>query len=127
MHNVQEYSVLYNNAIRPVICDGWHFYLHDHIISIRVELLVHKTSFILRCVCQARTMGIDVHLSTVCVFCIGNVTAVWCFCLIFYNIFHQSHISARLKSGFWYSLNCNLIIRFEQSYTPSFFQGRSRL
>jgi hypothetical protein len=24
MHNVQDYSVLYNNVVRPVICDGWH-------------------------------------------------------------------------------------------------------
>jgi len=27
MYNVQEYIVLYNNAIPPVICDGWHFLL----------------------------------------------------------------------------------------------------
>ena len=25
MHNVQDYSVLYDNAVRPAICEGWHF------------------------------------------------------------------------------------------------------
>jgi hypothetical protein len=25
MYNVQDYSVLYINVVRPVICDGWHF------------------------------------------------------------------------------------------------------
>jgi hypothetical protein len=24
MHNVQDYSVLYDNAVRPVICEGWY-------------------------------------------------------------------------------------------------------
>jgi hypothetical protein len=23
--NVQDYSVLYNNAVRSVLCEGWHF------------------------------------------------------------------------------------------------------
>ena len=23
--NVQDYSVLYNNAVRPVLCECWHF------------------------------------------------------------------------------------------------------
>ena len=25
MYNVQDYSVLYNNAVCLVICEGWHF------------------------------------------------------------------------------------------------------
>jgi len=25
MHNAQNYSILYNNAVRSVICEGWHF------------------------------------------------------------------------------------------------------
>ena len=25
MHNVQDSSVLYDNAVLPVICEGWHF------------------------------------------------------------------------------------------------------
>ena len=25
MYNVQDYSVLYNNDVRPIICDGWYF------------------------------------------------------------------------------------------------------
>jgi len=25
MHNVQDNSVLYNNAVHRVICEGWHF------------------------------------------------------------------------------------------------------
>ena len=103
------------------------FYLHDHIISIRVECIAHTTSFILRCVCQARTIGIDVTS----VYCLSFLHWKYydnmVFCWIFYNRFHQSHISARLKQGFWYSLNCDLIDRFEQSHTPSFFQGLSRL
>jgi hypothetical protein len=24
MYNVQDYSVLYNKAVLPVICEGWH-------------------------------------------------------------------------------------------------------
>ena len=76
------------------------FYLHDHIISIRVECLAHTTSFILRCVCQARTIGIDVTS----VYCLSFLHWKYydnmVFCLIFYNRFHQSHISARLKQGF---------------------------
>jgi hypothetical protein len=27
MYNVQDNSVLYNNDVRPVICEGWHFTL----------------------------------------------------------------------------------------------------
>ena len=25
MYNVQDYSVHYNNVVRPVICEGWYF------------------------------------------------------------------------------------------------------
>ena len=25
MYNVQDYSVLYNNTVRSVICEGWQF------------------------------------------------------------------------------------------------------
>ena len=25
MYNVQDYSILYNSVVRPVICQGWHF------------------------------------------------------------------------------------------------------
>ena len=25
MLNVQDYSILYNNAVRVVMCEGWHF------------------------------------------------------------------------------------------------------
>jgi len=25
LYNVQDYKVLYNNAVRPVKCKGWHF------------------------------------------------------------------------------------------------------
>jgi hypothetical protein len=25
MHDVQDESVLWNNVVRPVICEGWHF------------------------------------------------------------------------------------------------------
>jgi len=25
MYNVQDYSVLYNNAVRPVICESWNY------------------------------------------------------------------------------------------------------
>ena len=35
MHNVQDYSVLYNNAVRPFICEGWHIsYLWHFIILV---------------------------------------------------------------------------------------------
>ena len=49
IYNVQDYSVLYNNSVLPVICECWHFtlvwkHLHDRIISLRGEVWVHKTS-----------------------------------------------------------------------------------
>ena len=25
LHNVQDYSILYNKVVHPVICEGWHF------------------------------------------------------------------------------------------------------
>ena len=25
MYNVQDYSILYNKVVHPVICEGWHF------------------------------------------------------------------------------------------------------
>ena len=42
MCNVQDYSVLYNKVVSPVICEGWHFthnckQLHDPIIPLRGE------------------------------------------------------------------------------------------
>jgi hypothetical protein len=40
------YSVLYNNSAHVVKCKGLHFvyekHLHDHVISIKVEVCVHK-------------------------------------------------------------------------------------
>ena len=40
---------LYNNAVGSVMCEGWYFditwkHLHDRIISLRGEVLAHKTS-----------------------------------------------------------------------------------
>jgi hypothetical protein len=38
-------SVLYNNTVRPVICEGWHFtHLYDRIIALRVEGWANKTT-----------------------------------------------------------------------------------
>ena len=31
MHKVQDMSILYNNAVRPVICEGWHFTHEENI------------------------------------------------------------------------------------------------
>ena len=54
MYNVQDYSVLYNNADRPVICQrgilppsGKH--LADYrIIALRGEVWTHKTGYLIR-------------------------------------------------------------------------------
>ena len=67
-YNVTDYSVLYNNAACPVICEGWHFivffiitllsrlyvrvgilltcgkHLHDRIISLKGDAWDHNTS-----------------------------------------------------------------------------------
>ena len=51
MHNVQDYSVVYNKVFRPVLCEGWHF---THIWKTlawqhhftKVEVWVHKTNLI---------------------------------------------------------------------------------
>ena len=48
--NVQDYSVFYNNCLRPVIYEGWHFILvcekhfHDRIISLIGDVWTHKIS-----------------------------------------------------------------------------------
>jgi hypothetical protein len=50
MYNVQDYSVLYNNKLLVLLYDRFGFllacgkHLHDRIISLRAEVLVHKTS-----------------------------------------------------------------------------------
>jgi len=42
MYNVRDYSVLYNNAASPVICECWYFThmwkAYDRIISLRGEV-----------------------------------------------------------------------------------------
>ena len=67
MYNVQDYSVLYNYAVRPVICEDWDFThiwkalarLWQHHFTKRGDL-VHKTSLspqlFLKCLyqCQER-------------------------------------------------------------------------
>ena len=38
MYAIQNYTVLSNNAVRPIICEDWLFYhmhFHDRIISLR--------------------------------------------------------------------------------------------
>ena len=48
--NVQDYSILYNNAAHRLICECWHYirtsgkHLHDSLISLRGEIWAHKTS-----------------------------------------------------------------------------------
>ena len=42
-HNVKDYSVLHNNAVCPVICEGWC--LHDHTISLGQAVSTNNTSF----------------------------------------------------------------------------------
>jgi hypothetical protein len=46
MYKVQDYSVLYNNTVRPVICNGLHFthMLKITCISLRDEVWAHKTT-----------------------------------------------------------------------------------
>ena len=50
MYNVQDYGVLYDNAVRPVICEDWHF-THvwktpawPHHFTYEDEVCVHKKS-----------------------------------------------------------------------------------
>ena len=47
MNNVQDYSVLYNNAVHPVICESWHCMLASTCIASLFHqqgVLVHTTS-----------------------------------------------------------------------------------
>jgi hypothetical protein len=51
-HNVQDCSVLYNNAVRQVICENWHLTrmwktIGCHIASLRSEVWAHKASLTL--------------------------------------------------------------------------------
>ena len=98
MYNVQDYSVLYNNTVRLVVkicilltCGKQ---LHDNIISLRGEMLAHKTSispprFIevpvpsqkidQSCIC---VYGVSIlPLSTILIFDFGIVPTVWYFLL----------------------------------------------
>jgi hypothetical protein len=48
MHDVQDYSALYSNAVLPGICERWHVtqcgrHSNDRVISLR-KFCVHKTS-----------------------------------------------------------------------------------
>jgi hypothetical protein len=102
MYNVQDYTVLYNNNIRPVKCEGWHFkfgkHLHDRIISLIVDVWTHKTSFtpplfiempvpiwesVQSCIC---VLGLsNLHLSTILIF--GSVVSS-----VFLELFRQCSI-----------------------------------
>ena len=45
MYNVQDYSILYNNPVRPVRCEDWHFtHMQKALISLRGEVLIHNIS-----------------------------------------------------------------------------------
>ena len=57
MHNVQYYSVRYN-AVRSVICEGWHF---TH-ISPRGKAWVYKTSLTLRLSIAVSGVQHDFHI-----------------------------------------------------------------
>ena len=54
LHTVQDYNIICNNTVRPVICDWWLVFhsrtrgydLHYCIISLKGKALVHKTSVI---------------------------------------------------------------------------------
>jgi hypothetical protein len=51
MHNVQDYSVVYNKVFRPVLCEGWHFtYIWKTLAwqhhFTKGEVWVHKTNLI---------------------------------------------------------------------------------
>jgi len=76
MYKVQDYSVLYNNVARPVICNVgillacWK-HLHDCIISLRWEVCAHKT-------CLTPSLFIKVPVRSKkskrsCILCIGGI------------------------------------------------------
>lgn len=49
-HNDQVCIILYNNAVRVVICTGWHLliclkHLRDRTISVRGDIWAHATNF----------------------------------------------------------------------------------
>jgi hypothetical protein len=49
MHNVQDYNILYNNAVLQIVYGGSNFmqcgkHLHERIISLQEEIWAHKTS-----------------------------------------------------------------------------------
>jgi len=64
------YSALYNNSAHVVKCKGLHFvcekHLHDHIISIKVEVCVHKISLtlqlLLNWIYQARRVNGNIYI-----------------------------------------------------------------
>ena len=74
MCNIQDYSVLYNNAVRLVTCEGWHnFTKRGYFGYIKLVLPRH---FLLKCLHQARkvrghvfVLGVSIlHLSTILIF-----------------------------------------------------------
>ena len=49
MHNVQDYNILYNNAVLQIVYGGSNFmqcgnHLHERIISLQEEIWAYKTS-----------------------------------------------------------------------------------
>jgi len=95
--SLQDYTILYNNAILPVIHEAWHFtYMWKALawrnISLRGKVWAHKTSltchFLLKCLYQTRkwavmylcVRGIDVDsVTTILIFDFGTVPTVWSF------------------------------------------------
>jgi len=65
MYNVQDYSFLYNNAVPPVLCKGWHFTFmwkmtapfHCWLEAWPIKLVKHRHCFLLKCLCQAKKVS----------------------------------------------------------------------
>ena len=41
MYNVEDYNALYNNAVHPVICEGWHCFTKMEVGLIKLVLPRH--------------------------------------------------------------------------------------
>ena len=91
IHNVKDFSGLYNNAVRSVIYEGWHF---THMWKSLVWLhhftkkgdLVHNI-----CLIPPRFIKVPVParilpLSTILIFDLGIVPTLWYLCFSFYHI-----------------------------------------
>ena len=108
MYNVQDYSVLYDNVVRPIIC---YKCLHDSIISLTGENWTHSTSLIPPLFIEVPVPNQEIERSCICVLVVsiclflrfwylilelfGQCGVLFCF-FLFSILFHA------LNFSFWF-------------------------